>query len=177
MTSPRFVFLVGMIFIAALSRLIPHPPNFAPIAALALFGGAAFSCKRDAFLVPLAALFLSDLILGLHGLIPVVYGTCALIVMLGFYLRGRRTVGSVAVLSVVSAFLFFFVTNFAVWVGGTIYPMTSAGLVECYVAAIPFFWNTLFSNLFYAVLLFGGLTLAEKRWPVLSERPDASWAT
>jgi hypothetical protein len=72
MTSPRFVFLVGMIFIAALSRLIPHPPNFAPIAALALFGGAAFSCKRDAFLVPLAALFLSDLILGLHGLIPVV---------------------------------------------------------------------------------------------------------
>jgi hypothetical protein len=170
--SPRFVFLAGMIFVAALSRLIPHPPNFAPIAALALFGGAEFSSKRDAFLVPLAAMFLSDLILGLHGLILVVYGTCALIVALGFCLRGRRTVGGIALLSVASAFLFFIITNFAVWASGTLYPMTSTGLTECFVAAIPFFRNTLLSNLLYAALLFGALALAEKRWPILSDRRD-----
>ncbi len=85
MNRQRFLFLTGMVLLAALSRLIPHPPNFAPIAALALFGGAEFGHKREAFIVPLAAMFLSDLILGLHFLIALIYGTFALIVGLGFF--------------------------------------------------------------------------------------------
>ena len=97
MNKPRFLFLAGMILLAAASRLIPHPPNFGPIAALALFGGAQFADKRLAFLVPLAAMFLSDLVLGLHSLIPVIYGSFALIVCLGFWLRRRQNVWPSAV--------------------------------------------------------------------------------
>ena len=80
MFKPRFLVLLGMILLAAASRLIPHPPNFAPITATALFGGAYFSDKRLAFVVPLTAMFLSDVVIGLHTLMPVIYGSFALIV-------------------------------------------------------------------------------------------------
>jgi len=176
MNRPRFLFLTGLVLLAALSRLIPHPPNFAPIAALALFGGAEFANKREAFFVPLAAIFLGDLILGVHFLIPLIYGTFAVIVGLGFYLRGRKNFWTITGMSVAGAVLFFVVSNLGVWALGIffpIYPMTLAGLVECYVAAIPFFWNTLLSDLFYAAVLFGGVALAEKRWPVLAEAAPA----
>jgi hypothetical protein len=171
MNKPRFLFLAGMILLAAASRLIPHPPNFSPIAALALFGGAQFADKRLAFLVPLAAMFLSDLVLGLHSLIPVIYGSFALIVCLGFWLRRRQNVWAIGGAAVVGALLFFVLTNFGVWAMGQMYPKTPAGLIDCYVAAIPFFQNTLLSNLFYAALLFGGLAIAENRFVKLREIP------
>ena len=171
MNKPRFLFLAGMILAAAASRLIPHPPNFSPIAALALFGGAQFADKRLAFLVPLAAMFLSDLFLGLHSLIPVIYGSFALIVCLGFWLRRRQNVWAIGGTAIVGALLFFVLTNFGVWALGQMYPKTPAGLLDCYVAAIPFFQNTLSSNLFYAALLFGGLAIAENRFVKLREIP------
>ena len=160
-----------MLLAAAASRLIPHPPNFSPIAALALFGGAQFADKRLAFLVPLAAMFLSDLFLGLHSLIPVIYGSFALIVCLGFWLRRRQNVWAIGGTAIVGALLFFVLTNFGVWALGQMYPKTPAGLLDCYVAAIPFFQNTLSSNLFYAALLFGGLAIAENRFVKLREIP------
>ena len=169
MNNPRFGVLTAMILLAAASRLIPHPPNFTPIAALALFGGASFADKRAAFLVPLAGLLLSDLVLGFYALMPVVYGSFALIVCLGFWLRRQRSVARIAGAAVASAVLFFIVTNFGVWAFGTLYPRTAAGLTECYIAAIPFFQNTLSSNLLYAGVLFGGLALAEKRFVSLRE--------
>jgi len=174
----RFLFLVGMILAAAASRLIPHPPNFAPIGAMALFGGACFADKRQAFLVPLAAMFVSDLAigllsgdlsLGLHGLIPVVYGSFVLIVCLGFLLRGRRKVVQIAGATLAGSLLFFVLTNLGVWAMGSLYPKTWEGLVACYVAAIPFFQNTLLGDAVYATLLFGGLALAEKSFPALRE--------
>jgi hypothetical protein len=116
MYRPRFLVLVALTLAAAASRLIPHPPNFAPIGALALFGGACFVDRRSAFLVPLAAMFLSDLAIGgLHPLIPVVYGAFALIVCLGFSLRRRRRVVPIAAATLASSLLFFVVTNFGVW--------------------------------------------------------------
>jgi hypothetical protein len=169
MNKSRLNVLTGMILTAAVSRLIPHPPNFSPIAAMALFGGAAFADKRAAFLMPLAGLFLSDLVLGFYAITPVVYGSFALIVCLGFWVRRRRSVGRIAGAAMISALLFFVVTNFGVWAMGQLYPATPAGLVNCYVAAIPFFQNTLLSNLFYSALLFGGLAIAENRFATLRE--------
>ena len=165
----RFFVLAGMILAAAASRLIPHPPNFAPIGAMALFGGTCFAQKRWAFVVPLAAVFLSDLVLGLYSLMPVVYGSFALIVCLGFWLRKRRTVVPVAGTALASSVLFFVLTNFGVWALGSWYPKTWEGLVACYVAAIPFFHNTLLGDAVYTVVLFGGLALAEMGLPALRE--------
>ena len=167
MNKPRLLLLTAMILAAALSRLIPHPPNFSPVAALALFGGATIARKRLAFVLPLVAMFLSDLILGFSTMTPVIYGCFALIVCLGFWVKRSQSVGRIGLAAVTGAILFFVVTNFGVWALGSYYPKTVAGLTECFVAAIPFLWNTLTSDLFYATILFGALRAAEWRWPVL----------
>jgi hypothetical protein len=171
MNKPRFLLLAGMILAAVASRLIPHPSNFSPIAALALFGGAQFSSKRMAFFVPLAAMFLSDLMLGLHALIPVVYGSFALIVCLGFWVRRNQNVWRLGSAALLGAILFFVLTNLGVWLFGAFYLKSGAGLIECYVTAIPYFGNTLASDLLYTALLFGAVRAAEWRWPVLRPIP------
>jgi len=173
MNRNRFSVLTAMILAGTAARLIPHPPNFSPIAALALFGGASFGSKRAAFLVPLAAMFLSDLVFGFYTITPVVYGSFALITCLGLLLRRRQNVSRLAAAAVASAVLFFVVTNFGVWALDSLYPKTFAGLAECYAAAVPFFWNTLGSDLLYSAVLFGGLAFAEKRWPSLAEYKPA----
>ena len=157
--------------LAAISRLVPHPPNFSPIA---VFGGAQFADKRAAFFVPLAAMFLSDLIIGLHALIPVIYGSFALIVCLGFWVRRRPGVLRIASAAIIGACLFYATTNFGVWAFGTMYPKTFTGLVDCYAAALPFFQNSLLSDLFYSAVLFGGLAMAENYFPRLRERAAAA---
>jgi hypothetical protein len=169
MKMNRFTVLIGMVLAATAARLIPHPPDFSPAGALALFGGATFASKRAAFLVPLTAMFLSDLILGFYAITPVVYGIFALITCLGIWIREKQTVWRLAGASMAAAVLFFTATNFGFWALGNWYPKTLAGLVECYAAAIPFFRNTLWSNLFYSAVLFGGLRLAERRWRWLAE--------
>ena len=120
-----------------------------------------FADKRAAFLVPLTAMFLGDLVLGLHALIPVIYGCFALIVCLGFWLRKQRSAGRIIVAALASSVLFFVITNFAFWASTSLYPKTVAGLAECYVAAIPFFRNALAGDPFFTTVLFGGLALAE----------------
>ena len=157
-----------MIFAAAASRLCPHLPNFTPIAAMALFGGAHFADKRLAFGVPLLALLLSDAVQGFHSGLLSVYGSFVLIVVLGFGLRSNRAILPVAGTALAGSLLFFVITNFAVWAAGMLYPRTSAGLVECYVAALPFFRNTLTGDAFYTAVLFGGFALAQRRWPALA---------
>jgi hypothetical protein len=169
MSKPRITVLVCMIIAAAASRLIPHPPNMASIAAVALFGGAYLSNKWLAFLVPLAALFLSDLVLGLYGHMEIVYGSFALVVCIGLLLRKRRTPLRIAGAALASSTLFFVITNFGVWAFGSLYPKTAAGLVTCYVAAIPFFQNTLVGDALYTTVLFGGFAFAERLFPALRE--------
>ncbi|MFQ3591846.1 MAG: DUF6580 family putative transport protein [Gemmataceae bacterium] len=169
MIRPRLIVLAAMIAAAALARLIPHPPNFTPIGAMALFGGACFADRRLAFLLPLAAMFLSDLLLGLHVLIPVVYGSFAVNVLLGRWLRSRRTLVNTATVTLLGSIQFFVVTNFACWL--LWYPHTLAGLTACYIAAIPFFHNTLLGDAVCATALFGGLALAERGFPILREQP------
>ncbi len=158
-----------MLFAAAASRLCPHPPNFTPIAAMALFGGAYFADKRLALGIPLLALLLSDAVLGFHSGMVSVYGSFALIVALGFGLRSNRAVLPLAGTALAGSLSFFVITNFAVWAAGVLYPRTLAGLVECYMAAIPFFKNTLAGDAFYTTVLFGGFALAQKRWSILAK--------
>lgn len=173
MNKTRFTVLTGIIFAAAAARLIPHPPNFSPVAALALFGGASFASKRAALLVLLVGLFLSDLVLGFYAITPIVYGSFALITCLGFWLRRRQNIRRIAIASVVGAVLFFVLTNLGVWAIDALYPKTVTGLADCFVAAIPFFRNTLSSDLLYSAALFGGLAFAEKRCPILAETAPA----
>lgn len=172
MVNARFVTLVGMTLAAAATRLLPHPPNFTPIAAMALFGGAHFANPLAAFAVPLSAMFLSDLLLGfgLHPVMPFVYGSFAFTVCLGRWLRARRLPLAVGVAALSGSVVFFVVTNLGVWLVGDLYPRTLDGLVTCYIAAIPFFRNTLAGDAGYTVALFGGFALAQRYVGALRER-------
>jgi len=167
MLKPRILALVSVIVLAAAARLIPHPPNMTPIAAIALFGGSTFADKRLAFLVPLAALLLSDLVIGFSNSSPVVYLSFALIVAIGLWLQRHRTAPVILGAVLASSVLFFVLTNFGVWALGGMYPKTLAGLGECYVAAIPFFRNEVLGDLVYAALLFGGFAVLERLLPTL----------
>jgi len=164
----RLGLLIGMIFAAAGMRFLPHPPNFESIGAIALFAGAHFDDKRWAFVLPLGALLLSDTVIGFHTQMPVVYGTFALVVCMGFFLRERRTALNIAGAAVAASTLFFVITNFGVWAFDGLYPRTLEGLVVCYVAAIPFFGNTLAGTVFYTAVLFGGFALVEKKITVFA---------
>lgn len=164
---PRVAVITAIIVVAALARLVPHPLNFTPIGAMAIFGGACFADRRVALLVPLAALFLGDLSTGLHVLIPVVYGSFALNVLIARRLRTRRTAAATAAVTLAGAVQFFVVTNFACWV--VFYPHTADGLLACYVAALPYFQNTLLGDAVFVTLLFGGLAVAERAFPIVRE--------
>ncbi len=163
----RMAVLVGAIVAAAALRLLPHPPNFSPIAAMALFGGAHFSRNPLAFAAPLAAMLLSDAVIGFHAGVPFVYGGIALTVLLGWAIRTRLSPVSVGLAALASSVLFFALTNFGVWLTSGMYPQTLSGLAACFVAAIPFFQNTAAGDLFYSGLLFGGFALLERSVPAL----------
>lgn len=177
MLKPRLATLIAMVLAAAATRLVPHPWNLTSVAAVALFGGAYFQDRRLAFAVPLGALFVSDLVLGLYAGMPLVYLSFALIVGVGLWLRSRRRPLIIAGAALASSLLFFAVTNFGVWASGQLYPRNLAGLIACYTAALPFFRNTLEGDLVYTLILFGGFALLERRFTVLREpRPEAGLA-
>ena len=165
--SPGFLILTGMIFIAAFVRLIPHPPNFAPVAAMALFGGAYFSKRWAAFLVPLVAMLVTDLILGFHATMWAVYFSFVLIVGIGMLMIKKKKVSNIFLASVSASVLFFVITNFGLWISTPYYVKTGAGLAACYTAAIPFFHYTLLGDLFFVALMFGSYELVKVKYPQL----------
>lgn len=167
--NSKILILAGFVLIAAFSRLIPHPPNFTAIGAMALFGGAYFSKKYLAFLIPLGAMLLTDLVIGFHTTMIAVYISFALIVMIGFSLRENRKAGNLFLASVSSSVLFFAVTNFAVWGMGTFYPLNFTGLAACFTAAIPFFHYNLVGDLLYTAVLFGCFEFAMFKVPALAK--------
>jgi hypothetical protein len=173
MHNPRLTTLVMMIMAAAATRLIPHPPNLTSVTAVALFGGAYFSNRTLAFVAPLLALLVSDFILGFYPHMEVPYLSFVLIVCIGFQLQQRRTAPRIAGAALVSALVFFIVTNFGVWAFDSLYPKTFPGLVACYVAAIPFFRNMLLGDLIYTAILFGGFRLLESCFAALREQGGA----
>lgn len=174
--------LFVLILVAALSRLLPHPHNFTPIGALGLFGAAHFSRKYLAFLVPFAAMWISDLLLNnivyaqmfpemQSGFVwfgnPWVYLSFGAIVLLGFGLLKKVRLLHLLGASLGASLLFYLVTNFGVWLGSPMYPKTVTGLAGCYALGIPFFWNTLAGDLFFTGVLFGTFELIKVKFPLL----------
>ncbi|MCB2219350.1 MAG: hypothetical protein KQI35_03070 [Bacteroidetes bacterium] len=165
--SPKITFVITLITFGAIMRLVPHWPNFTPIAAMALFGGAYLGKKHLAFIIPLAALLLSDLILGFHQWMIAVYISFALVVFLGVWLRRRIQLGTVLLATLASSILFFIITNFAMWVGSPFYSQDIVGLMECYTLALPFFLNGIMGDLFFSGIFFGAFYLVQQRYPAL----------
>jgi len=162
--------IILMIFLAALSRFIPHPPNFTPLGAIALFGAAYFAQKHWALLIPLIAWWGSDI--ALNNLVyakqypeyyqgfswmgyPAGYLCLALIVVLGWLFLKKVNTLRVLGTATLAAVLFFLVTNFASMIADPIYTKDFNGLLQSYIAGIPFFRNTLVGNLVYSAVLFG----------------------
>lgn len=165
----RLVAIVTAIFAAAALRLVPHPPNFSPIDGMALFSGAYLGRRGLAFAAPFGALLLSDSILGFYHGMDFVYFSVALIVLLGWLVSTRRTPLRLGAAAILGSVLFYLITNLGMWLFSGIYPVTTAGLIACYVAAIPYFQNTLAGDLFYTALLFGGFVLLQRLVPAVRE--------
>ena len=182
---PKILIPFLLILLGTTTRLLPHPPNFAPIAAIAIFGGI-YLPKRFAILAPLAAMFLSDLVIGFYAwpIMFSVYLSFALSGLIGLWIRGqttpplaggpaqggtniRRIIGG----TLLSSILFFLITNWAVWAFGMMYPHNLLGLLESYTLALPFFRNSLLGDFFYVGLLIGGYELVRHR---LSQSPFKS---
>jgi hypothetical protein len=174
MFQPRTWLLATLVLYAAMMKLLPYafgiwdpnsayPWNFSPVYAVCLFGGAYFVRREQAFLVPLAAWLLGDLgIWAITGRFAwafypnqfLVYGSLCLLVGLGTRIPRRYSFRHVAAAGVGGALAFFLITNFGAWLTGTTYAKTWAGLVECYVAGIPYFRNSLVGTAAYGALLF-----------------------
>ena len=168
--NPRLIFIIAVILIAAILRLIINIPNVTPIAAMALFGGVFFKKRYLGYLIPLATLFITDLIIGFHSTIIYVYAAFAITVSIGFLIRNKLNVFSVVGASLASSILFFLITNFGVWASGMVgYPMVFAGLIESYVAGIPFFRTEVLGTLVFNGVFFGSFYFAQQRFPVLAK--------
>ena len=181
----RTLLIFTMIALAAALRLAPHPWNFTPVGAIALFAGATVRDRRLAFLFPLLVMFTTDLIIGFNKLSPLVYASFVLSVLIGRAVVGvssretqperesakskRGVVPRLAASTFLGSLQFFLITNFGVWAFLGSYPRTGAGLAACYLAGIPLFWNTLAGDATYVTLLFGGLLLAERFAPQLRQ--------
>ena len=171
----RLLLALAMIAIAAALRIAPHPWNFTPVGAMALFSGAILKDSRLAFAFPLLALFGGDVFVGFYklSLMLIVYASFLLSVLIGRFLQDRRTALRIAGATLLGSIQFFLVTNFAAWWLLNSYPKTAVGLASCYLAGLPLFWNTLAGDALYAALFFGAFALAERFIPIF-RKPAAA---
>ena len=162
--TQQLITVASIIGVLAIFRLLPHWPNVSPVAAMALFGGAYFADKRVAFIVPFLALFLSDLFLGLHNTMVFVYAGFALTVAIGFALKNRVTMTNTLFAAVAASIVFFLLTNFGSWLMSGLYAKSASGLMQAYVAGVPFFQNSLLGNLAYVAIIFGGYSVLQRNF-------------
>ena len=147
----NYYVIIGIIVLLAMARLLPHPPNFTPILGMAVFSGAIMSRRLIAYLIPLAAMFLSDLYLGLHSSIPIIYFSLAICVLIGTFIDSRITIFNSLLSISGGVIVFFLITNFAVWYGSGMYEFSLSGLMKSYLMGLPFLQNTFISSLIYGM--------------------------
>ena len=181
----RFSVITLLITLAALSRLIPHPPNIAPVAGMALFGSAYYSKKYWAYLIPIISMWVSDLILNnvmysqyfdsfvwFYSGSLFSYAAFALIVLMGSITLKKKNVGSVLFSALGASIIFFIVSNLGVWLTSPLYAKSWEGLIACYVVAIPFMQNTLIGDLCYTAVLFGLFEMSMSWFSILRMRQE-----
>jgi hypothetical protein len=165
----RYIYAFVLILVAALSRMLPHPPNMVPVTALALFGGVYLDRKLS-FVVPLAAMLATDWIIGFHSTALWVYASFLVIGVVGLWLREHRGAMQTIGATLTGSVLFYLITNLGVWLSPPyMYEQNLNGLVQCYVAAIPFLRNTVAGDLIYVGALFGLYELGKRFIPSLKE--------
>lgn len=171
--SSRFIVLTVIVILAAFSRALPlvidHTWNFTAVGALAIFAGAQFNDKRLAFIMPLAAMALADLLFLRNGFSLLVYSGFIAMVACGFLIRNKVNTMNVILASFISAAVFYLITNFSFFYRVTLYPRNFSGVLASYTAALPFFRNMLLGNLVYSAILFGSFYLLSKRYPSLAK--------
>ncbi len=181
--SPRHIVLAGLLIFATFSRLIPHPPNFTALGAMALFGGAYLTSRIMAIILPLGALWLSDIVLNnfvysdyYTGFVLFspdhvwIYISFIVIAFLSNFLLKNVNAKSVGLSALSASVIFFILSNFGVWMQGIMYPISLDGLIACYFAALPFFGWTLLGNAVYCSILFGSFEFANHKISVLQVR-------
>ena len=164
MNNANFKFYSAMvlIIILAFSRIIPHPPNFTPILGIAVFAGAIFDKKIYSFIILLLAMILSDLFLGFHGSMLIIYFAIFLNVVIGIYLIRKIDYFKICISLVLGSLVFFIITNFAVWFSSGMYPHSLEGLLACYTMALPFLQSTVISTVLYGIGAFFIFKLSNK---------------
>ena len=148
--------ILFFIAIGILTRLVPHPANVTAVGATALFFGAKYGIKKGLF-VTFLTMIATDMVLGMHPTMWATYGSLCIAVFLGKTFAAKKSGTWIVGTTIVSSVIFFLITNFAVWlIPNGMYAKTVSGLIECYVMAIPFFRNSLFGDMLYSGLFFGG---------------------
>ena len=176
----RFGATTLLILLVALSRLVPHPPNFSPVGAMALFGAAYYSRRYQSYLVPVIAMWISDLAVNnilyaqyfnhfvwFYSGAVYTYVAFLLIVFFGTFILKRVRINRLLVAALGASVIFFLISNFGVWLSSGMYRHNVNGLMSCYAAGLPFIQNTLLGNLFYCLLLFGAFELSAQKLPQL----------
>ena len=153
----RNIIIISLIFLAVITRLLPHPPNFTPITGIALFAVNRFSDKKLAFSLPLLCMVVTDFFIGFHLIVPFVYLSIIGISCVGYF---SNKISSVTILK--SSLLFFIISNFGVWLVG--YPSSIAGFLACYTMALPFFVNTILGDFFFYYALNFSFSKIENRF-------------
>lgn len=175
MPNRRLLYIaLSLVVFGVIMRLVPHTPNFAPVGAIAVFGGAVLPRKLGWWL-PLAVMAASDAVIGLYPGIAFTWAAFLLVGLFGQTLRRSNTWLRIGAGAFGGALIFFAVSNFGVWAQGGLYPHTLAGLVQCYAMGLPFFRNTLAGDLAYNTLLFGAYALAART--AFVQRPVTTPAT
>ena len=171
----QILFATLVVSLIASTRLIPETNNFVPVFAMILFATVHFKNKYQAVIISLSVLWLSDLYINNWGQYadyynefilfssPFNYIAYLLIALVSVKIfKDTITIKKVFSSSLLIGVIFFIVSNFGVWLGGAMYPLTLEGLVTCYIAAIPFFRATLASNILFSFILFGGYYILQK---------------